>query len=161
METEECNRATVHFFISLGSRSLFPINFQFIFYIFIKSYKSWTKSTSYEVNNNVTKFDWKQRSIWKDKGKKTVLNWIVHPKNENYVINYSPSCRSKPVTRLFLFGTQIKIFLMKRELSERNQRSLHWLRSGVLSRMALDDNSGRKLAEQIMLLFSFAQKVFL
>ncbi len=50
---------------------------------------------------------------------------------------------------------------MKRELSERNQRSLHWLRSGVLSRMALDDNSGRKLAEQIMLFFSFTQKVLL
>ncbi len=32
------------------------------------------------------------------------------PKNENSVINYSPSCRSKPVRPLFIFGPQIKIF---------------------------------------------------
>ncbi len=38
---------------------------------------------------------------------------MVHPKIENYVINYSPSCHSKPVWPLFIFGTQIKIFLMK------------------------------------------------
>ncbi len=36
-------------------------------------------------------------------------------KNENDVINYSPSCLSKPVRILFIFGTQIKIFLMKSE----------------------------------------------
>ncbi len=32
------------------------------------------------------------------------------PKNEKYVINYLPSCRSKPVRHLFIFGTQIKVF---------------------------------------------------
>ncbi len=36
-------------------------------------------------------------------------------KNENSVINYSPSCCSKPVRPSFVFGTQIKIFLMKSE----------------------------------------------
>jgi len=35
------------------------------------------------------------------------------PKNENSVINYAPSCRSTPVTPSFIFGTQIKIFLIK------------------------------------------------
>ncbi len=37
----------------------------------------------------------------------------LFPKNENYVINYSPSCPSKPVRPSFIFRTQIKIFLMK------------------------------------------------
>jgi len=37
---------------------------------------------------------------------------LVHPKMK-IVINYSPSCRSKPVRPLFIFETQIKIFLMK------------------------------------------------
>ncbi len=36
-------------------------------------------------------------------------------KHENSVINYSPSYRSKPLRPLFIFGTQIKIFLMKSE----------------------------------------------
>jgi len=30
------------------------------------------------------------------------------PKNENSVINYSPSCRSKPVRPLFIFARQIR-----------------------------------------------------
>ncbi len=37
------------------------------------------------------------------------------PKNESSVINYSPSCRSKPIRPSFIFGTQIKIFFMKSE----------------------------------------------
>ncbi len=59
------------------------------------------------------------------------IEWFIHksvwsclltyrdslPKNENSVINYSPSCRSKPIRPLFIFGTQIKIFLMKYESS--------------------------------------------
>ncbi len=46
------------------------------------------------------------------------LKGIVHPKKKkNSVINYSPSCRSKPVRTLFILGTQIKIFLMKSESS--------------------------------------------
>ncbi len=40
---------------------------------------------------------------------------VSSPKNENYVINYSPSCRSKPVRPSFIFRTQIKIFLMTSE----------------------------------------------
>ncbi len=36
-------------------------------------------------------------------------------KNENSVINYSPSCRSKPIRPSFIFGTQIKSILMKSE----------------------------------------------
>ncbi len=50
------------------------------------------------------------------------------PKNENSVINYSPSCCSKPVRPLFIFGTQIKIFLMESESSQtlhRQQEYLH------------------------------------
>ncbi len=35
--------------------------------------------------------------------------------NHKSVINYSPSCHSKPVRPSFIFGTQIKIFLMKSE----------------------------------------------
>ncbi len=38
---------------------------------------------------------------------------LSSPKNENSVINYSPSCRSKPVRLSFIFRAQIKIFLMK------------------------------------------------
>ncbi len=36
-------------------------------------------------------------------------------KNENPVINYSPSCRPKHVRASFIFGTQIKIFLVESE----------------------------------------------
>ncbi len=36
-------------------------------------------------------------------------------KNENSLINYSPSCHSKHVRPLFIFRSQIKIFLMKSE----------------------------------------------
>ncbi len=43
--------------------------------------------------------------------------WVNYPikdsissKNKNSVINYSPSCRSKPVRPSFFFKTQIKIF---------------------------------------------------
>ncbi len=37
------------------------------------------------------------------------------PKNEKSVINYSPSCRSKPIRPSLIFGTQIEIFEMKSE----------------------------------------------
>ncbi len=50
------------------------------------------------------------------------------PKNENSVINYSPSCLSKPVRPSFIFRTQIKIFLMKSEsflTLNRQQRNYH------------------------------------
>ncbi len=53
---------------------------------------------------------------------------VSSPKNENYVINYSPWCRSKPIRILFIFGTQIKIFLFESESSLtllRQQGSLH------------------------------------
>ncbi len=39
---------------------------------------------------------------------------IVHPKIENSVINYLPSCHSKPVRPSFIFTTQKKL-LMKSE----------------------------------------------
>jgi len=50
---------------------------------------------------------------------RSVVNFkgLVHPKNENSVINYSPSCHSTPVRPLFIFGTQIKIFLIKSDSS--------------------------------------------
>ncbi len=56
--------------------------------------------------------------------------WIVNlstnervssPQNENSVINYSPSCCSKPVRPSFIFGRQIKMFLIKSE----NYLTLH------------------------------------
>ncbi len=52
----------------------------------------------------------------------TSVKGIVHQKIK-IVINYSPSCRSKPVRPSFIFGTQIKIFLMKSESLHRQQRS--------------------------------------
>ncbi len=42
---------------------------------------------------------------------------VSSPQNENCVINYSPSCRSKPVRPSFIFRTWIKKFLMKSEIS--------------------------------------------
>ncbi len=53
---------------------------------------------------------------------------VSSPKNENSVINYSPSCLSKPIRPSFIFATQIKIFLMKSESSQtlhRQQGSYH------------------------------------
>ncbi len=35
------------------------------------------------------------------------------PKKYNFVINYSPSCRSKPVRPSFIFRTQVEIFFIK------------------------------------------------
>jgi len=37
---------------------------------------------------------------------------VSSPQNKNSVINYSPSCHYKPVRLSFIFGTQMKIFLM-------------------------------------------------
>ncbi len=37
------------------------------------------------------------------------------PKNKNVVINYSPSCLSKPVRTLFIIETHIKFFFMNSE----------------------------------------------
>jgi len=36
---------------------------------------------------------------------------VSSPKNENSVINYSPSFHSKPIRHSFIFRTQIKMFL--------------------------------------------------
>ncbi len=50
------------------------------------------------------------------------------PKNENSDINYSPSCRTKPVRSSFIFETQMKIFEMKSEsflTLRRQQRNYH------------------------------------
>ncbi len=47
-----------------------------------------------------------------------VKDGLVHPKNEHSVINYSPSCRTKPMRPSFIFRTQIKIFLIKSESSD-------------------------------------------
>ncbi len=43
--------------------------------------------------------------------KKRTCEWVITQKY-NYVINYSPSCLSKPVRPSFIFRTQMKIFLM-------------------------------------------------
>jgi len=48
------------------------------------------------------------------KGKQTVIKGLVHPKHS--VINYSPSCCSRPS---FIFGTEIKIYFYEiQELSD-------------------------------------------
>uniref|UniRef100_A0A672M767 Solute carrier family 25 member 29 n=1 Tax=Sinocyclocheilus grahami TaxID=75366 RepID=A0A672M767_SINGR len=49
------------------------------------------------------------------KGVNKVQSFLI--KNENSAINYSPSCRSKPVRPLFIFRTQIKIFVMNSKSS--------------------------------------------
>ncbi len=41
------------------------------------------------------------------------LKGLPPPQNETFVINHLPSCCSKPVKALFVFGTQFKIFWMK------------------------------------------------
>ncbi len=45
-----------------------------------------------------------------------IIKGIVLPKNENSVINYSPSCRSKPVRPSLIYRTQIKIFFKKSKI---------------------------------------------
>ncbi len=35
---------------------------------------------------------------------------VSSPQNAHFVINYSPSCRSKPIRPSFIFGTHIKVF---------------------------------------------------
>ncbi len=40
---------------------------------------------------------------------------VTPPQNENFVINHSPPCRSKPVKALFVFGTQRYILDENRE----------------------------------------------
>ncbi len=45
------------------------------------------------------------------------------PKIKYSVVNYSPSCRSKPVITSFILETQIKIFLMKSESSDPPQKA--------------------------------------
>ncbi len=37
---------------------------------------------------------------------------LFHSKNENSVIIYTPSCHSKPIRFFFIFGTQMKIFVI-------------------------------------------------
>uniref|UniRef100_A0A673KLN1 Large ribosomal subunit protein uL3m n=1 Tax=Sinocyclocheilus rhinocerous TaxID=307959 RepID=A0A673KLN1_9TELE len=48
--------------------------------------------------------------VWTKSGERHVVT-MLSPKNENSVINYSPSCRPEPVRPPFIFRTQIKIFL--------------------------------------------------
>ncbi len=58
---------------------------------------------------------------------------IVHPKKKNSVINYSPSCCSKPARPLFIFRTHIKIFLMKSESFLALHRQQHnWHVQGIV-----------------------------
>ncbi len=60
--------------------------------------------------------------------------------NENSVINYSPSCRSKPVRPTFIFRTHIKIFLMKSESSltlHRQQRNCNVPRPRNVARTSI------------------------
>ncbi len=66
-----------------------------------------------------------QRSKILDFGWKAIKG-IVHPKMKT--VSLIPSCRSKPVRPSFIFGTQIKIFLIKSEsflTLHRQQRNYH------------------------------------
>ncbi len=47
-----------------------------------------------------------------ESGGRSLLERVSSPKNVNSVINYSPSCCSKLIRPPFIFGTQIKTFLM-------------------------------------------------
>ncbi len=79
----------------------------------------------------------------------------VKKKEANSVINYSPSCSFKPVRHPFIFGTQIKIFLMESESSQtlhRQQGSLH-----IFSKMVL---GWRQIWIKSLFFFSFAHKKY-
>ncbi len=45
------------------------------------------------------------------RGSLNLKGWFTQ-KKKKLVFNYSPSCRSKPIRPSFIFGTQVKIFLM-------------------------------------------------
>ncbi len=47
-----------------------------------------------------------------ESGGRSLLERVSSPKNVNSVINYPPSCCSKLIRPPFIFGTQIKKFLM-------------------------------------------------
>jgi len=77
--------------------------------------KEWTWNIKWKLTgfivfrNMVTKFPFNtSRCACCDQG-------LVHPKNENEVINYSPPSCTNPVRPSFIFGTQMKIFLIKFE----------------------------------------------
>ncbi len=57
------------------------------------------------LTNDVLYFKW----IFKVNVMKVATSFFKF-KNVNSAMNYSPSCRSKPIRFLFIFGTQIKIF---------------------------------------------------
>ncbi len=106
----------------------------FIKFIYVCLLKSWNITMLYKYfiveklhygNMNVNKILFQKRvneNFWDQ-----ILKGIVYT-NEHSVINYSPSCRSKPIKPSFIFRTQIKIVLMKSESSLtlcRQQWSLH------------------------------------
>ncbi len=72
------------------------------------------------------------------KKKQTKKKIIITLKGIVSVINYSPSCRSKPVRLSFIFGTQIKICLIKSEniavvlLSMEGQRALDLIKNNLI-----------------------------
>ncbi len=76
-----------------------------------------------------------------------IIKGLVHPQNENSVINYSTSCRSKPARPSFIFRTQIKIFVMKCEsflTLHRQQHNCNVPRSRNVARNGGRHNSGEK-----------------
>ncbi len=91
-----------------------------------------------------------------------IIKGLVHPQNENYVINYSPSCRSKPVRPSFIFRTQIKIFMMKCEsflTLHRPQHNCNVPRSRNVARNGGRHNSGEKNCWKHLYVFC-AQKLY-
>ncbi len=68
---------------------------------------------------------------------------VSSPQNENDVINYSSSCRSKPMRPSFVIQTQIKIGLIKSESSltlHRQQRNCNVPRSRNIVRISVNFN---------------------
>ncbi len=75
--------------------------------------KTWAQWSKTSVQICVVIIVWKLNSIYVTLDHKTSLKGIVHPKNENSVIIYSPSSCSKPVRMSLFWQTRRKIFWRK------------------------------------------------
>ncbi len=70
------------------------------------------KLSVFEISGSFLIFKVRYKALLKKKMQTQIHGGDSSPKNENSVINYSPSCRSKHVRPLFVFGTQIKIYFL-------------------------------------------------
>ncbi len=78
-----------------------------------KEKKNWTVAQRFKVLfSDKSKFCISFGNQSLESGGRSLLETVSSPKNVNSVINYSPSCCSKLIRPPFIFGTQIKTFLM-------------------------------------------------